>query len=93
VKTIPQLRETAIIYVPRTRQRDQWIAICLAYCRENGYSVEGVVDSWRDARAALYADQADVAVVASRRHLPNHRTPRLEVVPPRFVRKVAPPAR
>jgi hypothetical protein len=81
VKALVASDERAVIFVPHnSTQRYRWTEECRVYCRNHGYEVVGVADTWEKARDTVTAVGAEVIVVARRRHLPPDRSPRVEVV-------------
>jgi hypothetical protein len=71
----------AVIWIPTHADLYRWGAACAEYCARHGYELYGVIHgAWRDATRLLIAGDAQVAVIASREHLPPDRVPRIEIV-------------
>ena len=56
------------------------MSVCADYCERHRYDIVSVATSWHDVVTLLRRDEAQVAVVARRDHLPPERESRLEVV-------------
>lgn len=70
----------AIVFV-QTQHLLRDAALCIEYCRNQGYNMVGVVkDDWKEAMRMGNAGQAGVIVAADAQHLDPKRRPRVEIV-------------
>lgn len=70
----------AIIYVP-AGQFDPHANRCMDYCKQRGYTFEGIIrDDWEEANRMMRDGQTSVVLVSRREHLDPNRKPRIEVV-------------
>jgi hypothetical protein len=71
---------SAVVFVPTGPDFDRWFGICAEYCERHRYQIAAVATDWDDVLTVLRSDEAQIAVVARRDHLPASRKHRLEVV-------------
>ena len=71
---------SAVVFVPIGPDFDRWFGICAEYCERHRYRITAVATVWDDVLTVLRGDEAQIAVVARRDHLPADRKHRLEVV-------------
>lgn len=72
----------AVIY---SRDGDDHLGRCLAWCAERGYDLDSVIaadpgDRWREVITLMASGQVDVVVVPDRDQLAPARAPRVETV-------------
>lgn len=73
--------ENALIFVPEGDDYEAAAARCMEYVASAGYRLDGMVlGEWDTVRQMMMAGQIDVVIVASRDELPEHRSPRIEIV-------------
>lgn len=82
---MPEPRLHAVIYLPVGEDLRRWQTRCLAHIERNRYElVSLVIDGeggrrWEAVKALVFTGQADIVVLADRRHLPPDRLPRIEI--------------
>lgn len=71
---------SAVVFVPSGSDQERWLAICASYCTQHKYEIIAVATTWDDVVTMMHQDEAQIAIVARRDHLPPDRPYRLEVV-------------
>jgi hypothetical protein len=70
----------AVLFVPTGHGADRWLMVCAEYAARYRYQVAAIATDWDSVMTMIRQEEAQVVVVARRDHLPEYRTPRLEVV-------------
>ena len=70
----------AVLFVPTGRTADRWLTVCAEYAARYRYQVAAIASDWDSVVHMLLHGEAQVVVVARRDHLPEMRTPRMEIV-------------
>lgn len=69
-----------IVFVPAGTDVARWTMEIIDYCAAHDYVPRSLVRHWHEVEQLLRDNQAQVVVVATRRHLPADRLPRIESV-------------
>ncbi len=81
----------AVIWVIIGGDEAGQLASCAQWCAVRGYQIAAILrGAWSEVWAMLDSGQADIAVVRSRRDIPEPRMPRLEIVADEQVPVAAP---